>query len=168
MGAMSAPQSSTDPTQARSFLRHTLATLAYRAGKALRGAPAGFATFRPAEGSRSAGEILAHMGDLFDWALSMARGQEAWNNATPQAWDAEQARFFAALSAFDDYLAGGAELHISPERLFQGPIADALTHTGQIAQLRRLAGAAVRGENYSRAEIVQGRVGQEQAEPRRG
>jgi hypothetical protein len=165
---MNAATPTTDPAQARSFLRHTLDTLAYRAGKALRGAPEGFAAFRPAEGSRSAVEILAHMGDLFDWALSMARGRETWNNATPLAWEAEQVRFFAALLAFDEYLAGGAELHISPERLFQGPIADALTHTGQIAQLRRLAGGAVRGENYSRAEIVAGRVGSEPAEPGRG
>jgi hypothetical protein len=149
------------------LLRHTLATLAYRAGKAVRGAPASFAGFRAAPGVRTPAEILAHMGDLFDWALSIARGKEAWQNSAPLAWDAEVARFFAAVKAFDDYLASEETLGATVERLFQGPIADALAHTGQLTILRRVAGAPIRGENYSRGEIVVGRVGTEQAAPRR-
>src|SRR5208282_1075534 len=149
------------------MLRHALATLAYRAGKALRGAPPSFAGFRAAPGVRTPAEILAHMGDLFDWALSIARGKEAWHNSAPLAWDAEVARFFAALQAFDDYLASGETVHAPAEKLFQAPVADALAHTGQLAILRRVAGAPIRGENYSRAEIVAGRVGAEQAAPKR-
>lgn len=49
---------SAEPDPKRQMLRHTLATLAYRGGKALRGAPAGFAAFRAGEASRTAGEIL--------------------------------------------------------------------------------------------------------------
>lgn len=150
---------------ARELLRHAVATLAYRAGKALREAPSEFASFAIAPGSRTPGQILAHMGDLLDWGLSMAKGAQRWQNAPVQSWDADCARFFAALEAFDDYLASDAPLGTSPERLFQGPIADALTHTGQIAMLRRIAGAPVRGENYARAEIARGRVGVEQAKP---
>jgi len=156
---------STDPPL--QLLRHTLATLAYRAGKAVRGAPAEFAGFRAAPGVRSPVEILAHMGDLFDWALSIARGKEAWKNSEPLEWNAEVARFFAALEAFDRCLASGETLHAPVDRLFQGPVADALTHTGQITILRRAAGAPIRGENYSKAEIVAGRVGQEQPAPKR-
>lgn len=151
--------------RARELLRHTLATLAYRAGKALREAPPEFGNFAIGPGSRTPGQILAHMADLLDWALSMAKGAQRWQNAHVQSWDADCARLFAALEAFDDYLAGDAPLGTSPERLFQGPIADALTHTGQIAMLRRIAGAPVRGENYARAEIASGRVGAEQAKP---
>lgn len=150
---------------ARDLLRHTVATLAYRAGKALRDAPPGFATFAIAPGSRTPGQILAHMGDLLDWGLSMAKGAQRWQNAPLQSWDQDCARFFAALEAFDDYLASDAQLGTSAERLFQGPIADALTHTGQVAMLRRIAGAPVRGENYARAEIARGRVGAEQPRP---
>ena len=151
----------------REFLRHTLATLAYRGGKAVRGAPEGFAAFTAGPGSRSAGQILAHVGDLFDWALSIARGQEAWRDSAPLPWEQEAARFHAALQAFDEYLASEQSLATTPEKLFQGPVADALTHVGQIALLRRLAAAPVRGENYFRAEIAAGRVGPEQAGPRR-
>jgi hypothetical protein len=154
---------SEDP--ARELLRHTVATLAYRAGKALRDAPPEFAAFAVSPGSRTPAQILAHMGDLFDWALSMAKGAQRWQNAPVQSWNADCARFFAALAAFDDYLASEAPLGVSPERLFQGPVADALTHTGQIAMLRRIAGAPLRGENYARAEIARGRVGAEQAKP---
>jgi len=149
------------------MLRHTLATLAYRAGKAVRGAPPEFAGFRAAPGVRTPAEILAHMGDLCDWALSIARGKEGWRGSAPLAWEAEGARFFAAIKAFDDYLGSGETVHVPVEQLLQGPVADALTHTGQLTILRRIAGAPIRGENYSRAEIAAGRVGAEQAAPKR-
>jgi hypothetical protein len=156
----------TDTGQDRNLpLRHAVATLAYRAAKVIRGAPDQFTGFRPAEGSRSAGEILAHMCDLMDWVLSQVQGKERWRNSKPRAWEGDAARFFTALSAFDEYLASGATLHITPERAFQGAVADALTHTGQIAMLRRLAGARVRGENYSLAEIEMGCTGPDQGKP---
>jgi len=146
-------------------LRHAVATLAYRAAKPLRDAPAEFASFRAGQGSRSAGEILAHMGDLFDWALSIARGKERWRNSKPQSWSEDTERFFAALAAFDAYLASEEELHAAPEKLFQGAVADALTHVGQINMLRRLAGKRVKGENYHVAKIEAGRTGPDQMAP---
>jgi hypothetical protein len=99
--------------------------------------------------------------------LSIARGNETWNNATPLEWNEEIARFHQALADFDSYLASAAELHAPCERLFQGPIADALTHVGQIAMLRRIAGTPMKGENYSRAKIEAGRVGADQDQPKR-
>ena len=149
----------------RQMLRHTVATLAYRAGKALRGAPESFAGFDTGERGRTPARILAHMGDLLDWALSIARGAQAWRDSTPLPWPQEVERFFAALRAFDDYLASGQPLAAPPEKMFQGAIADALTHTGQINMLRRMAGCPIRRENYYRAEITIGRVGPEQAAP---
>ena len=146
-------------TSERLFLRHAVATLAYRAGKALRGAPPTFADFTVAPGTRTPGQIVAHMGDLLDWALYLARGEQSWHDSMPLPWDREVERFFAALAAFDAYLASDESLGWSAERLFQGPIADALTHTGQLTMLRRLAGAPVRGENYARATITAGTVG---------
>jgi len=151
----------------RAFLRHTLATIAYRGGKAVRHAPASFAAFAIGDTPKTPAQILAHIGDLFDWALSIAKGQQAWNNSTPLEWNAEVARFHDALKRLDDYLASDAPLACEPERLFQGAIADALTHIGQLAMLRRLAGAKITGENFYQAEIVTGRLGQEQAAPRR-
>jgi len=148
------------------MLRHTLATLAYRGGKAMRGAPAEFADFRIQPGSRTPGEILAHIGDLFDWALALCDGKHVWHDWGALAWEQGVARFFAALEEFDRRLASGVELAVAPERLFQGPIADALTHVGQIGMLRRLAGSPVRGENYFKAEVAVGRVGAEQAGPK--
>jgi len=158
---------STPADPARQLLRHTVATVAYRGGKALRGAPESFATFAVGDSPRTPAEILAHMGDLFDWAFSMARVEAAWHDSQPLGWDAEVARFFASLKKFDDYLASPEPLHSAAEGLFQGPIADALTHIGQLAMLRRLAGCPIRGENYFKAEITTGRVGAEQSTPRR-
>jgi len=148
-------------------LRHALATLAYRGGKTIRDAPAGFAAFRASPGTRTPGEILAHIGDLLDWALSIADGRQEWNPQPPLPWPEESARFFAALAKLDARLLSEAPLGSPPEKIFQGPIADALTHVGQIAMLRRMAGAAVRGENYFKADIAAGRVGTEQSTPRR-
>jgi hypothetical protein len=152
-------------TSERICLRHAVATLAYRAGKALRGAPATFGEFSVASGTRTPAQIVAHMGDLLDWALYLARGEQRWHDSMPLPWDREVARFFAALQAFDAYLASEESLGWSAAQLFQGPIADALTHTGQLTMLRRLAGAPVRGENYARATISAGTVGIAQAAP---
>jgi hypothetical protein len=146
----------------RALLRHTVATVAYRGGKAVRGAPARFASYTPDATPRTPAAILAHIGDLFDWALSQAKGAEAWADSAPLEWDREVDRFFATLQRFDAFLASEAPLAVPPERLFQGAIADALAHVGQLAMLRRLAGAKIKAENYSRAEIVAGRVGPEQ------
>ncbi|HEY1910800.1 MAG TPA: hypothetical protein VGG73_07760 [Vicinamibacterales bacterium] len=151
----------------RALLRHTVATVAYRGGKAVNGAPDSFASYSPDGSPRTALSILAHVGDLYDWALSQARGVEAWNNATPLDWDREVDRFFAALKRFDDFLASDAALAVAPEHLFQGAIADSLTHVGQLAMLRRLSGARMKSENYSRANIVAGRVGRDQTPPGR-
>ena len=149
------------------MLRHTLATLAYRGAKSVRGADEAFASFRASETTRTPAQILAHVGDLLDWGLSIAKGNETWNNSEPLEWSKEVERFHAALKSFDDYLASDGELGASCERLFQGPVADALTHVGQIAMLRRIAGEPMKGENYSRAKIEAGRIGPDQETPRR-
>ncbi len=150
----------------RELLRHTLATLAYRGGKALRGAPEGFAEFQVGDKTRTPGAILAHIGDLLDWALSLAKGAQKWHNSPALAWKDGTDRFFAAVGALDKFLASDTPLGTPAGELFQGPVADAFTHVGQISMLRRLAGAPVRGENYLRADIAIGRVGPKQSAPK--
>ena len=149
----------------RAMVRHALATLAYRGAKALRDAPAAVPAYRAAPGSRTPLELLAHMGDLMEWALSLAKGEPAWHDSTPVAWEKEETRFFETLGRFDDCLASSEPLHASLQKLFQGPVADTLTHIGQIAMLRRMAGSPMRGENYFVADVVVGRVGPDQAAP---
>lgn len=150
----------------RELFRHALATLAYRGGKVIRDSPQEFATFLGGDGVRTPGQILAHISDLLDWAHSIAAGQQKWQNSKPLAWDQEVKRFFAALESFDHFLSSSDPLHVPLETLFQGPIADAFTHVGQIAILRRLAGAPVKGENYFIAQIESGRVGADQPKPK--
>jgi hypothetical protein len=152
-----------DPS--RQLLRHAVATLAYRGGKTVRGAPDSFSDFHASPETRTPGQILAHIGDLLDWALSTARGQQQWHESSPLPWSEEVARFFAALEAFDAYLASDSPLNAPAEKLLQAPIADALTHVGQIAILRRLAGLPIRAENYYVAKIAAGCVGAEQPAP---
>jgi len=156
---------SVDPK--RELLRHTVATLAYRGGKAVREAPESFADFRASATTRTPAAILAHICDLLDWALSMAKGAETWHGSDPQPWAQDIERFHASLARFDEYLASSEDLSCSCERLFQGAIADSLTHAGQLTMLRRIAGAPMRSENYSKADIQSGRVGAEQTAPRR-
>ncbi len=149
----------------RDLLRHALATLAYRGGKAVRGAPASFAAFRASETSRTPAQLVAHIGDLLDWALLLADGRYDWHDSEPLEWEKEIERFFAALAALNARLASGEPLKPPEEKIFQGPIADALTHVGQIVMLRRLAGAPMRSENYFRARIAAGEVGANQPAP---
>lgn len=144
----------------RELLRHAVATVAYRATRALEGAPESFAEF--AGCGRTPAQILAHMGDLFDWALSMAKGEARWQNSTPLPWDAEKGRFFAALAALDEALAASGAIKATEEVLLQAPVGDALTHVGQLAMMRRLAGSPAWSENFARAAIAAGRVGSDQ------
>ena len=151
----------------REMLRHALATLAYRGGKAVRGAPDRFGDFKTEAAIRTPGQVLAHVGDLLEWALALADGRHSWHDSTPVSWPEEVARFFAALARLDARLAQDSPLGFGEKQLLQGPIADALTHVGQITMLRRMFGAPVKGENYAKAEIVTGQLGPEQAAPRR-
>ena len=144
-------------------LRHLLATLAYRATRALENAPDSFATFQG--GGRQPIQILAHMGDLMGWSLSMARGSGKWDPQEPTRWAADLERFYSLLAAFDEFLASGEPLKAPADRLVQGPIADALTHVGQLAMLRRMAGCATKGENFFVAEVNDGQVGPMQPAP---
>jgi hypothetical protein len=147
------------------MMRHAVATLAYRAAKATRDVNSDFAGFRAGPESRTPVEILAHMGDLFDWALSMADGAPVWRESPPLPWEQERERFFAALTRFDARLAALEPPRCDIERLFQGPVSDALTHTGQIAFLRGLSGSHVKGESYNHADILIGRTGTQQIPP---
>jgi len=151
----------------REMLRHALATLAYRGGKAVRGAPDRFGDFKTEAAIRTPGQVLAHVGDLLDWSIELADGRHVWHDSPPQSWPEELARFFQALARLDARLASDAPLGFTERQLLQGPIADALTHVGQITMLRRMFGSPVRGENYLKAEIVVGRVGPDQSAPRR-
>jgi len=151
----------------RALLRHTVATLAYRASKVLRDVPPDFASFRAGPGSRSAIEILSHMGDLMGWAERLGRGEYRWEAGATTDWPAGVERFFNGLAAVDAALADTSATSFPAHVMFQGPIADALTHVGQLAMMRGMAGAAVRPESYARATIEAGRVGREQSPPGR-
>ena len=150
---------------ATALLRHAVATVGYRANKALRDVPPGFGAFDAGAGARRPAEILAHMGDLIDWAVTMVRGEVAWVDSPERDWDRLVDRFFAALTSLDAQLEESDLSDQDTQALLRGPIADALTHIGQVALLRRLAGGAVRAENYARAEITTGRVGRDQPPP---
>jgi hypothetical protein len=154
------------PDAAREFLRHTVATLAYRAEKVLRDPPDGFADVRLSPTSRTALEVLAHMGDLLEWGERMVHAEYRWAPEHPTTWAAASERFFAGLAALDRALASPPASSFAPEVIFQGPVADALTHVGQLAMMRGMAGAPVRPESYARAQIETGRVGREQSTKR--
>lgn len=155
------------PDPKRELLRHALATLAYRGGKTIRNASENFSDFKADAGVRSPCKILSHIGDLMDWALTIAAGRREWRDSVPLTWESEVERFFASVKQLDDFFASAQPLHASPEKLLQGPIADALTHVGQIAMLRRMSGEPMKGESYYEAEIIVGRVGRDQAKPKK-
>jgi hypothetical protein len=143
-------------------LRHLAATLAYRAAKVLRDVPPSFATYTCGDSTRTPLRIVAHMADLMAWGTSIAKGGYEWKAGGGDDWDTEVDRFFAGLDALDAAL-GADDFAGSIDKLIQGPLADALTHVGQLALLRGMAGAPVRPESYAKAAITIGRVGRDQA-----
>lgn len=150
---------------ARTALRQMAATLAYRAAKVLRDAPADFATQSFGATTRHPVKIVSHMGDLMAWGVSMAHGGQEWKPAGVSEWQAEVDRFFRGLAALDEAIAAD-DFSGSIDKIIQGPIADALTHVGQLALLRGMAGQPVRPESYARAVITAGRVGLDQEAPK--
>lgn len=145
----------------RELLRHMIATVAYRGGIAVSGAPESFGMFRVSEGTRAPGEILAHIGDLLEGSLYLLKGELVYLTSSPLPWSEEVSRFFSAAKRLDSYLASDEPLACPVEKLVQGPIGDALTHIGQVVMLRRMAGSPIRAESYFTAEIVPGSVGAE-------
>ncbi len=145
--------------------RHLVATLAYRAAKVLRNVPPGFGDARFGASPRRPVVIVAHMADLMAWAVRFTSGEMVWKAEGSDDWDVEVQRFWDGMSALDRALASAPQPDPVNEKLIQAPLADALTHVGQLAMLRGMAGAPVRPESYARAEIVAGRVGLEQAPP---
>ncbi len=147
------------------MLRHLVATLAYRAAKVLRDVPPDFGGFQVGPAGRRPVQIVAHMADLMAWAVTLAHGAYVWKAEGSDDWNTERGRFFDGLAALDGALESGALPAGAEEKLVQGPIADALTHVGQLALLRGIAGFPVRPESYARADIAAGRVGMTQAAP---
>ncbi|MCA9322744.1 MAG: hypothetical protein KDB53_18530, partial [Planctomycetes bacterium] len=133
------------PQDQRTFLRHTLAALAYRAAKVLRDAPVGMADLTVADGAMTGTQVVDHIADVVVWMGKLMRDDKSWGTKTSPDFAAARDRFFAALEDVDGLLASGEPIAAPVERLFQGPVADALTHVGQLATLRRRAGSPVQG-----------------------
>lgn len=142
----------------RELLRHMVAALTFRAKIAVSDAPENFAVFRISETVRTPAEILAHLGDLLKGSLYLMKGEFVYLNSAPLSWEEETKRFFSAAKEFDVYLASNEPLNQPIEKITQGPIADALTHVGQIVMLRRAAGSPVIAESYFTAEIVPDKI----------
>jgi hypothetical protein len=146
-------------------LRQLAATLAYRAAKVLRDVPPDFAQYTCGASARQPVKIVAHLADLMAWGVTIADGDIKWHAAGSDDWDHEVSRFFDGLALLDAALAADRPFKGSVDKLIQGPLADALTHVGQLAMMRGMAGAPVRPESYARAKIEAGRVGPDQAAP---
>ncbi len=149
----------------RDLLRHSLAVLAYRAAKPLRDAPPGFASYPTGAGAWTPLHLVTHLADLMAWACTAVRGKAKYEDSPPTTWEREIARFFGNLAELDAYVATDQALASGCEKLLAGPIADALTHVGQLAMLRRMAGAPIVAESYYRADIRAGAVGAIQPPP---
>ena len=145
----------------RELLRHLVATVAFRGGLAVWDAPAGFSAFRMHEATRTAGEILAHLGDLIEGSHHLIKGEFIYLQSSPRLWEEDVKRFFGAIGELDRYLVSDRPLAQPIERLVQGPVADALTHVGQIVMLRRLAGRPIREEGYFTAPVAAGAIDEE-------
>jgi hypothetical protein len=148
------------------LLRHFLAALAYRTQKALRDAPPTFGEFRAGHDVRTPAELVRHMTSVLGYARTWFVGGQYRPEPLPTL-AAEIERFHAMVADLADHLERGAPLaELRPEQLLQGPFADAMTHAGQLALLRRLAGAPVPPENFIVADITTERLGPNQALPK--
>lgn len=151
-------------TASRHLLQHFLAALAYRTQKALRDAPADFPDFRAGTHVRTPHELLWHMTGVLGYARTQLHGGDYAPPALPAFAD-EIERFHVVMAALrDDFGDDSLTAQITDEQFLQGPLADAMTHAGQLAMLRRLAGTPIPSENFIFADIQASNVGPRQAE----
>jgi hypothetical protein len=149
----------------RVLLRHFLAALAYRTQKALRGAPAGFGDFRAGQRTRTPQDLLRHMTSVLGYARTYFIGGRYRPDPLPDL-DQEVARLHEMLADLARHLSSDTPLAgTTPAQLLQGPFADAMTHVGQLAMLRRLAGSPVPPENFIVAAIDPLNLGPDQPPP---
>ena len=141
------------------FIRHTLATINFRANASIVSAPSSLAEARASDEHWTALQILRHMNDVLEWALSIARGKQEWNAGEPGSWQEEVENFYCVLRSFDDLLVDNEIQEEGALCLLQGPLADVLTHVGQLASLRRACGSPVAPQNYAVAAIEAGQIG---------
>lgn len=153
-----------DLTPDRHLLQHFLAAIAYRTQKAVRDAPPEYAGYRAGPGVRTPHQLVRHMSDVLGYAAALLRG-ETWRAHLQPTFEEEVARFHRVLEDLNGLLATAAFEEISPARLLQGPLADAMTHAGQLALLRRLSGSPIPPENFIRADVRPGRLGPDQPSP---
>jgi hypothetical protein len=151
----------------RALLRHLLAVLAYRTQKALRDAPSSFGTFEAGSQVRNPIALVRHVTSVLGYARACFVGGRYHAEPLPDL-PAETARFHEMLADLRQHLEAGTELGgTTEERLLQGPVADAMTHVGQLAMLRRLADSPVPPENFMEAAIDPENVGPSQPAPAR-
>ncbi len=149
----------------RAMLHHFLGALAYRTQKALRDAPPSFANFEPGNQIRPPHDILMHMTSVLGYARTYFRGGDYRPDRLPSLAE-EITRFHAMLADLAQHIEDDTPLRgITPEQLLQGPFADAMTHAGQLAMLRRLSGSPVPPENFIVADIDPQNVGPDQPAP---
>ena len=151
--------------QQREMLCHFLAALAYRTQKALRGAPDSYPDFRASKTSRTPHELVWHMTGVLGYARTFFHGG-VWQPGKLATFNDEVSRFHEVLESLSNLFASGAPMHgITEKQMLQGPLADAMTHTGQLAMLRRLAGSPVAPENFIRANVSTENLGIDQPAP---
>jgi hypothetical protein len=125
-------------TAEQKLLKHFLAAIAYRTQKALRGAPESFADFSAGCNARTPHELVWHMTGVVGYARTYFRGG---------VWQPDKLEDLGAV------LEQAPVRSVTMEQLLQGPLADVMTHAGQLALLRRLAGSPVPPENFIRAAV---------------
>ncbi len=149
----------------RVLLKHFLAALAYRTQKAVRGASAEFSTFRAAPHVRTPHELIHHMDSVLGYARTFFIGGH-YRPPVLRDFAAAVAHFHETLADLAQHLELGTEFRgITAEKLLQGPFSDAMTHAGQLAMLRRLAGDPVPPENFVFAKISSANLGPDQPAP---
>jgi hypothetical protein len=150
------------------MVRHFLASLAYRFHKAVADAPEGFDGLGPGYGIRPPLTIVRHMNGVLGYGkVALETGDfDYWHHHPSLDWKGEIALVHETLQGIDTFLASDADVAGERlERLLQGPLSDAMTHVGQLAMLRRMAGSPLHAENFFKADIKAGQVGEEQPAP---
>lgn len=146
------------------MLRHFLASIAYRATKAIKNAPDNYPTFNLGKGVKTPLRILHHITGVLTYAHSFFEHYET-THFEVKSWSAEINELYKILSKLDVSIQEKNPNKVTEEQLLQGPFSDAMTHVGQLSMLRRMVDSPIPSENFIFADIRKGEVGPDQPDP---
>ena len=139
-------------TVVKEIILHLIKTIQFRLDYAVSQADEQYPALSLGHGVRTPMEILHHIQGLMYYAIKICGGGVS-QMPEPTDWFTEMENFKVSIGRLEDHIRNHDIDTAAYMRITQGPLADALTHIGQLATLSRVNGQPLPKLNYSKVDM---------------